>query len=194
MRLRLITAPALSGACFLLVGCSVEARHTSDAKLERNFLDHQAEFGALLTKLQADTGLTMISTRAVYYRGHLISTADDFVQAERAGLTKEHWAEYQRHLVDLGLVQIGKSDSGIEFRVDQGSMFNGDSYKATSIASTRLSTRKRVSTVTESRSAIRIPLAVIMYRSHSAATGACIYMLTDNGHSGCLCLDGKTRR
>jgi hypothetical protein len=48
---------------------------------------------------------------------------------ERAGLTNKRLMGYRRRLRDLGLVQVGKSDRAIEFRVDPGSYFNGDSYK-----------------------------------------------------------------
>jgi hypothetical protein len=120
---------ALFGACVLLCGCAVGSEHTSDAKLKRNLFDHEAEFDALLAEVQGDERLTMVSTGAVLYGGQMVSAADGLDQIELAGLTKERWAGYQHHLRDLGLSQVTKGDRGVEFRVDPGSLFNGDSYK-----------------------------------------------------------------
>ena len=134
MRRLVVTALVLSAVGFLLYEwITIGARHTSDAKLVRNFLDHRAEFDALLAELQVDTKLKVINTGAVNYGGHYITVDDtddyDLAQVERIGLTKERWAKYQRYLRDLGIVQIGQSDGRIEFRVDPGTPFNGDSYK-----------------------------------------------------------------
>lgn len=41
----------------------------------------------------------------------------------------ERWMHYQKQLEVLGLYGVMKGDGGVEFRVDPGSIFNGDSYK-----------------------------------------------------------------
>lgn len=116
--------------CFLLlVACSAGARHTSDSKLGQKFFQHEAEFEALLTDVQADDKLTMIGPHKLGYAGRTLSVQDNLSDIERLGLSTERWATYQRRLQDLGLVLIAKANGGVEFRVDAGSFFNGDSYK-----------------------------------------------------------------
>jgi hypothetical protein len=130
-RLRL-TAPGafgLSAMCLLFNACSVGQRHTSDATLERNLLDHQAEFEALLLEVQADDKLSMISAREARYADRVMSAKDGLLEMERAGLTRERWARYQQQLNDLGVARVTKDKRDVEFRVDEGSFLNGDSYK-----------------------------------------------------------------
>jgi hypothetical protein len=45
------------------------------------------------------------------------------------GLPSERAVYYEDRLRRLGLWSVGKSGRGIEFRVDPGSVSNGDSYK-----------------------------------------------------------------
>jgi len=124
------TVLALVGTCLLLASaCSVGPRHTPDSELEQRFFQHEAEFDALLADVQADGKLTMIGPQEIRYAGRTLSGRAGLSAIELAGLTAERWAGYQRQLRDLGLVLVTKADGGVEFRVDTGSFFNGDSYK-----------------------------------------------------------------
>jgi hypothetical protein len=112
-----------------LSGCAAGWNHTSDAVLQRNFGAHQAEFEALLAEVQADPRLETIQPRTVIYAGRLLDVDDaDFSSIEKLGLSHERWQRYQRELRKLGVVGVLKGGD-IEFRVDSGSLWNGDSYK-----------------------------------------------------------------
>jgi len=113
----------------LLIGCAVGRNHTSDSKLEQNFLRHESEFEALLADVKADEKLMMIGRHGLRYADGSISSESDLSGIEHLGLTKERWARYQQQLEKLGLVQVTKGDGGVEFRADSGSFSNGDSYK-----------------------------------------------------------------
>jgi hypothetical protein len=97
-------------------------------RVRGEFFRHEPEFEALLAEVQADADLTMIRSHEVTYSGRTLPS-DNFAEIERLGLTKERWAMYQGQLRELGLVQINKANGSVEFRVDQGSYSNGDSYK-----------------------------------------------------------------
>jgi hypothetical protein len=127
--MKALTALLLSQTCLLFGACSVGQHHTSDSKLERNFLDHQVEFESLLSELEADEKMTMINTQEAKYGGRVVSGRASSQQMETAGLTKERWAMYQRQLRALGVRQVNKGPQSVEFRVDEGSLLNGDSYK-----------------------------------------------------------------
>src|SRR5689334_21920050 len=48
---------------------------------------------------------------------------------EALGLTRDRWILYREKLRGLNLYGVLKGDAAIEFRVDPGSISNGDSYK-----------------------------------------------------------------
>lgn len=54
---------------------------------------------------------------------------NDLSAIERAGLPRGRWMHYQDQLRRLGLYGVMKGGRGIEFRVDPGSISNGDSHK-----------------------------------------------------------------
>ncbi len=120
---------SLIGVCSLVVACAVGRRHTPDAELERKFLDNEAAFESLLSEVQADERVTMISTTHVRYGDRILSAESSRNELERLGFTRDLWTRYQQQLKGLGLVAVLKHSSCIEFRVDQGSIRNGDSYK-----------------------------------------------------------------
>ena len=120
---------SLMGACLLVVACGVGRHHTPDSQLERRFFDNEAAFETLLSEVQADEKLTMISTTHVRYGNRVLSAESNRDELERLGFTRDRWTEYQQQLKSLGVVEILKDFSGIEFRVDQGSIRNADSYK-----------------------------------------------------------------
>lgn len=127
---RALTITLLGAICFLLPSCSVGQRHKSDALLEQVFRQHQAEFQGFLAELQMDRLLTTIETGILIYGGRRFEmTETNYADIERLGLPRARLAMYQKQLQDLGLAGVTQSEKGIEFRVDQGSLFNGDSYK-----------------------------------------------------------------
>ena len=114
---------------FLSVGaCAVAGRHTPDLKLEEKFFSNEAGFAALLTEVRADDKLEMLRPNDVRYAGRVFSQGDS-TEMERLGFPRERWARYRQQIRKLGIVQITKADGIVEFRVDQGSLWNGDSYK-----------------------------------------------------------------
>ena len=120
----------LSAMCVACSGCAVGRNHTPDWKLEETFHQHEAEFEALLAEVQADTNLKTIQPHALIYAGRLINVSDDLSAVESLGLKRERWLGYQKQLRRLGLAGgVLKGDGRIEFRVDPGSVLNGDSYK-----------------------------------------------------------------
>jgi hypothetical protein len=119
----------ISACLALLTACAVGRHHTPDSRLEENFVQHESEFDTLLTDVTADEKLEMIGIHELRYGGAPVSSTGDLADSERLGLTKERFAHYQRLLRKLGLIQVTKGEGGVEFRVDQGSIFNGDSYK-----------------------------------------------------------------
>jgi hypothetical protein len=112
-----------------MTACAVGRRHPPDSKLEQNFLRHESEFAALLTDVMADEKLKMIGIHGLRYGDLAISGKDDLSGLDALGMTKERLAQYRQRLRNLGLVQVTKGESGVEFRVEQGSISNGDSYK-----------------------------------------------------------------
>ncbi len=115
--------PLVLGAC---VACNW---HTSDAKLERNFMKHEVEFNALLAQVNADVRLGMLRSDSLSYANHLFEKPIEMSKVEGAGLSKERLDWYQQQMQNLGISQINRGDSEIGLRVDQGSISNGDSYK-----------------------------------------------------------------
>ncbi len=114
---------------FSISSCSI--RHTSDSALQLAFYLQEKEFTALLADVQADPKFGTLTPRSVIYAGRLTEVNDrDFSEIEGLGLTKQRWSRYQKQLQNLGLAGgVFKSEGRVEFRVDPGSIFNGDSYK-----------------------------------------------------------------
>src|ERR1051326_151832 len=130
MRHPRVAVALLSSLLVFVTGCAVGWNHTSDASLERHFSRHQTQFEALRAEVQADSQLTTLQPRAIIYAGKRVEVRDgDLTELERLGLTRERWEHYQKELEDLGLAGVMKGDSDIEFRIDSGSLLNGDSYK-----------------------------------------------------------------
>jgi hypothetical protein len=130
MILRRVLAILVVPTLLAFTGCAVGWNHTSDAALERNFVEHQAEIEALLAEVQADPPLETIQHRTLIYAGRLLNVDDaDFSSVEKLGLSHERWQRYQRELRNLGVVSVIKGKGDVEFRVDSGSVLNGDSYK-----------------------------------------------------------------
>lgn len=116
------------------MACAVGWNHTSDAVLERRFLDHQSDFEALLAEVRGDSRLKSIQPRMVLYGDGRFELAQDklpdFAPLERLGMSRTKWDHYQHRLRQLGLRGgVMKGDGRIEFRIDPGSFSNGDSYK-----------------------------------------------------------------
>lgn len=128
---KLVTCLVSACALFLLP-TSCRPGHVSDSDLEQRFRQHEQELDALLAEVQADTNLTTVQPNVVIYAGRRFDLRDqDPTGIEQLGLTKSRLIGYQRRLRDLNLEGgILKGTSGeIEFRVDPGSIWNGDSYK-----------------------------------------------------------------
>ena len=117
--------------CFSPRGLCAGWNHTSDAVLERVFTQHRADFDALLAEVQGDSQLKSIQPRSIVYGDQSINVAESGVsEVERLGLPRERWDLYQKQLQRLGLAGgVFKTEGRIEFRVDPGSISNGDSYK-----------------------------------------------------------------
>jgi hypothetical protein len=114
----------------LASACAVGWNHTSDAFLERNFFQHEADFDLFLSSLRIDEKLSMIGARNISYGDHLITGADGFSpEIERLGLNKGQWTAYQQQLRRLGLDQVNKGPDSVTFEADSPSLFNGDSTK-----------------------------------------------------------------
>jgi hypothetical protein len=115
----------------LLGSCAVDRNHTPDAVLERRFLERQADFEALLAEVQSDAGLKTIQPDTVIYGNRLFNVGDgNFSDLERLGMSRAKWDYYQAQLRKLGLAGgVLKGGGRVEFRVDPGSISNGDSYK-----------------------------------------------------------------
>lgn len=133
--MKAIALAAISG-CYLmeslaLDGCSAGRNHTPDSALERNFRDHEREFEALLHAVEGDSKLTMIGPGCLRYGGRQVKVyGDDISPIYTAGFSQEAWIGYQKQLGALGLKGgVLKSEGRVEFRVDPGSIANGDSYK-----------------------------------------------------------------
>ena len=131
----MFTALWLYVLSLLLSSCTpvaVGSNHTSDAALERSFNQHQGEFEALLAEVQADSRLRTLQPGILLYGNGSASAGEgDFLsRIERLGMPKARWESYQKQLQNLGLTGgVLKADGEVEFRVDPGTIFNGDSYK-----------------------------------------------------------------
>lgn len=120
---------AIGLSCLWLGACVVGAHHTADAELEKRFLTHESEFEALLADVQADPKLEMINATDIRYGGRSVSLVGGASAAERVGLSAARLERYEGLLRRLGIAEVTKGAGDVEFRVDQGSFSNGDSYK-----------------------------------------------------------------
>jgi hypothetical protein len=116
---------SLCTTIFLLQACApVGSRHTSDTALERTFESHRAEFESLCAELEANSQLMTL------FAGDRADLHEKNVYAiELAGLSRGSVMHYEDQLRSLGLWSVIKGGRGIEFRVDPGSISNGDRYK-----------------------------------------------------------------
>ena len=130
MRIERRAGAACAGLCsVLLTACPVGQHHASDSSLEQNLLQHEAQFEALRVDMQADDKLEMIGRSEVRYANRLFTDLNSTPDVEREGFTHERWQWYQQQLRELGLAQAYRGADGVTFKVDQGSITNGDSYK-----------------------------------------------------------------
>ena len=114
----------------MLSACAVGWNHTSDAALEENFAKHRREIETLLAEVEAVARLETLQPGRLMYAGRMLDIdGADFHAIEDLGLSHERWQRYQRELRRLRIVIVAKGDGGVEFRVDSGSLSNGDSYK-----------------------------------------------------------------
>ncbi len=129
--LRLLVVIIVIPAMLTLSACAVGWNHTSDASLERNFVEHQLEIEALLAEIQADSRLEVLQPRGLIYAGRALFDRDEpnVAAVEKLGMPPGRWQQYQRELHRLGFVSVGKAEGSVEFRVDPGLILNGDSYK-----------------------------------------------------------------
>jgi hypothetical protein len=123
--------PAVAGAVFLSA-CSAGGHHTTDSVLEERFFRHRTEFEKLLKDVQSDDRIEAIQPRRVIYGGGWFNLRDAGSEAaiRKAGLTSQRLFQYEEQLrkleLDGGVMQ---AHGQVEFRADQGSFLNGDSYK-----------------------------------------------------------------
>ncbi len=137
----------LSLTILLLGSCAAGRRHTSDATLERIFKSHQAEFESLRAEMEAGPLLMRLFAGRRMNLHELNLSAMDI-----AGLPRERVRQYEDRLRRLGLWSVMKGGYGIEFRIDPGTISNGDSYKASGgIERANRVMSERVSTITVSR-------------------------------------------
>ena len=125
----MLLASCASLCLFSLNACAVGRNHTPDSRLEQRFLQRESEFERLLSDVWADKKLAMIASDRIRYAGISMSPPLEFSKLAGLGLRKERWLRFQRQLQELGMTQITKGDQSVEFRVDRGSIGNGDSYK-----------------------------------------------------------------
>ena len=115
----------------LLSRCSVGYSHTSDEKLERNFLEHESTFETLLRDVRSDPKITTLQPGFLIYgnrRADVVASNPSVVDA--TGLSRSRWNSYLETFHDLGLAGgVLRGRDHVEFRVDKGSVRNGDSYK-----------------------------------------------------------------
>ncbi len=71
----------------------------------------------------------MVSADEVRYGGGIFSRQGDLSGLEHLGLPRGRWTSYNEQIRRLGIAQITKGEGFVEFRVDAGSLTNGDSYK-----------------------------------------------------------------
>ena len=117
---------------FFLSACA--PTHTSDSKLEERFRQHESEFENLLAEVQADPNFRSFLSNSLRYSTRLIVADPEhhLAAVESLGLPRERWFHYQEQLNVLGLsggVLRDEKGSSVEFRVDPGRVYNGDSYK-----------------------------------------------------------------
>lgn len=109
-----------------LSSCAVGRWHTSDSRLETNFLMQRNEFDRLVASVESDASLHMISTTALRYGAAVMSRPADI---EATGMKREMWERYQHQMRRLNIRQVTKSDSAVILKVDEVSIANGDSEK-----------------------------------------------------------------
>jgi hypothetical protein len=109
--------------------CGTGCAHTTDDKLRRQFVAHEAEFQQLLAAVNEDAGLTSLGEDVLIYDGRSVARPR-IHDVEEMGLSAKRWQMYDTQRRRLQLVQISRGVNGaVEFRVDPGSLFNGDSSK-----------------------------------------------------------------
>jgi len=96
------------------------------------------EFDALLKDVQADPKFAAIFKDLLRYGGRQVALSrsssspsqHQFAEMENLGFSRVRWNMYQQQMRLLGLDGgVLKGPDAVEFRVDPGSLSNGDSYK-----------------------------------------------------------------
>jgi hypothetical protein len=120
----------LTGVCTLLLSaCSVGREHTSDRVLEERFSQYEKEFEAFRAEIEADEKFELIGIGELRYAGTELEEPVGLSDVERLGLPRERWERYQSLLRELGIAQVIKGKSSVEFKVDGESISNGSSSK-----------------------------------------------------------------
>ena len=122
--MRPVRAVVLLSAMLLLQACAAGWSHTSDAALARRFESNEAEFESLRAEFEANPQL-----RALFAGDCQGLHQNNLSAMQLAGFPKERARRYEDQLQRLGVWSVIKGGRGIEFRVDPGSVSNGDSYK-----------------------------------------------------------------
>lgn len=113
----------------ILSACVVGRQHTPDSQLEQRFREHEAAFEELLALVQADKTVEMIGLDQIRHEGETVSTAEVLAAAGKDQVRIATWERCVRLLRMLGVVQVFRGASAVSFKVDDGSILNGDSYK-----------------------------------------------------------------
>jgi hypothetical protein len=87
---------------------------------------HETEFNRLLTMASSESRILTISRTGVVTQNSIDRGEEG---AEREGMSKDRWTDYQQLFSPLNLQALGRSEGRILFEVDATSMWNGDSEK-----------------------------------------------------------------
>lgn len=113
----------------LLAGCTTGSRHTSDTVLARRFKERRSDFDTLLATVQNSSGIEMVAAEVVYVAGRSYKLPPDRELLRSAGISDELLISIRHLMTTLGIKVVIRASGRVEFRVDPGSVLNGDSYK-----------------------------------------------------------------
>lgn len=128
--LNIILYSLISVSSMLSLGsCFGNRYHTPDAELQKRFLESDTEFAFLLNQVNGDNLLQHINKTSIGYGNREYATEQDSKELQSLGISPETIALMKNAMNKIGIVKVVSGSKKVEFRIDQGSISNGDSFK-----------------------------------------------------------------
>jgi hypothetical protein len=113
--------------CLVSLGCSHPHGNTPDAVLRTNFSANESSFLELRAMVLEDRDFLTISTKYVITKTQTVNSPP--ARLELVGLSRERYQKYVELFHSVGLDGVFRGEGGVVFRVNNPTLWNGDSSK-----------------------------------------------------------------